>query len=388
MRRVVVVGAGIGGPALACLLRSVGVDVVLLEARPQVGDGEGAFLGVAPNGMKVLARLGLAEAVLDVGHPCHAFRFRNAGGRTLGGIDRADDRQRFGWPLTMVRRADLHRLLAEAAAGAGVDVRWGQAVVGVEDDGAVARVATPAGVIDGDVVVGCDGLRSQVRLAVCPEGPAPVDAGWLDAGGFADGTFGLEPGVNEMVFGARGFFGAFATHDGQTWWFSNGAAPDGPTPHGERLRTHLADLHDRDGAWVRDLIAASPVLVGAWRRAELPRLPRWTSGRLALLGDAAHAMDPAAGQGASMALEDAVALARCLRDVDDPAQALRRYEFLRRPRVTEVQAVADRQRSGKIVPGPVTAFFRDLVLPFALRFGGAAQDKGYAWDEPWEERVA
>ena len=111
--KALIIGAGVGGPVLALWLQKIGLEVVVAEARSSLALTEGAVLGVAPNGMGVLDALGIAGAIARRGHPCRAFTFSNAAGRAIGRIDRSADERAFGWPLTMIRRADLHAALAE-----------------------------------------------------------------------------------------------------------------------------------------------------------------------------------------------------------------------------------------------------------------------------------
>jgi 2-polyprenyl-6-methoxyphenol hydroxylase-like FAD-dependent oxidoreductase len=418
VRRVIVAGAGIGGPVLAMWLRRLGMEVVLVEARDAAALAEGAFLGVAPNGMNVLGELGLAEAVAAHGHACTGFRFRNRRGRSIGFIDRSLDRDQFRWPLTMIRRGELHGLLTDEAARIGVDVRYGMrlaavAQLGVRDsDGAVVRApdktpsggdrGRPVGVVarfdDGsamvaDLLVGADGLRSTVRSLVVPDAPAPTFTGLLDYGGFAPrAAVPFPPGVNEMVFGRRAFFGAFATPSGETWWFHNGpsAEPDeagAPRSHEEK-RARLLDLHRDDPPWIADLIRSTPEILGAWPIHDLEAMPRWCDGRVALLGDAAHAMSPSAGQGASLAMEDAMELAQCLRDIDDPVAALATFERRRRPRVDAIFQQARRASSSKAPAGCIAAWLRDRLLPLFLRLGAAAQERAYGYRIAWDQPVA
>ncbi|NOK34591.1 FAD-dependent monooxygenase [Corallococcus exercitus] len=393
VRRVVIIGAGIGGPVLGLWLRRIGMEVVLCEARASTAPGEGAFLGVAPNGMNVLAGLGLDTVVAARGGACERFRFTNAQGRVLGHIERGEDLMRYGQALTMVRRGELHAVLCEAAERAGVVVRFGRQLVEVDcsrPERVVARFSD-GGEVEGDLLVGCDGLRSRVRAQVMPDAPAPRFAGFIDCGGFArlEGV-PLAPGINEMVFGRRAFFGAFLTPEGETWWFHNGPpsseAQVGADP--ERVREHLLALHGEDPAWVRDVIRATPKVLGPWPIFEMAGLQRWSEGRVCLLGDAAHAMPPSAGQGASLAMEDAMVLAQCLRDVADPLQALRTYERLRRPRVADILQQARRGGNGKVPESAFSMWLRDLILPLALRFGGATQSRSYAYRNDWARKVA
>ncbi len=390
IRRVVIVGAGIGGPVLGIALCRLGVEVVLAERRDAPALAEGAFLGVAPNGMNVLAELGVADAVLARGFPCHAFAFSNRKGETIGSIDRRRDGEDFGWPLTMIRRADLHVVLAEEAARRGVDLRFGKRLVDVDrsrPDVVVARFADGS-TVEGDLLVGCDGLRSRVRSLVVPEAAEPAFSGLLDFGGFASGVdVPVPPGVNAMVFGRRAFFGIFPTPSGELWWFHNGPPPE-PSEEAMTTRERLLALHRDDPSWIGDVLRATPEILGPWPIHDLVGVPRWSHGRIGLLGDAAHAMSPSAGQGASMAMEDALVLAQCIRDVDDPSRVFEVFERARRPRVDAIARQARRNGSGKAVSGPVATFFRDRLLPFFLRLGASAQSRDYGYRIDWNARVA
>lgn len=386
--RAIVVGAGIGGPVLGMWLRRLGWEVVIAEARAEVALGEGAFLGVAPNGMNVLGALGVAERVAARGHACASFAFLNRAGRDIGAIDRSDDQARFGWPLTMIRRGALHAVLAEEAARAGADMRYGMRLAAIDPRKAsvCARFANGAE-IEGDLLIGADGIRSTVRALAIPDAPAPSFSGLLDFGGFAR-VEGLpfSPGVNAMVFGRRAFFGAFTTPDGETWWFHNGPPPGEDDTQDPRAR--MLDLHADDPSWIADVVRATPEVLGPWPIHELEAMPRWSNGRVGLIGDAAHAMSPSAGQGASLAMEDAMVLARCLRDTRDPVAALPLFERQRRARVGAIFKEAQRAGGSKTPPGPVAEWFRDRLLPFFLRMGSSAQSKAYAYRIDWQARAA
>lgn len=384
--QAIIVGGGVGGPALGLWLRRLGWRVVLIEARSKVADTEGAFLGLAPNGMNVLALLGLADEVERSGSPCEGFRFDNRRGQTLGQIQRHDDRSRYGWPLTMIRRGALSQLLVRAAEAHGVEVHYGGRVEGVADlprarPGSAVEVRLASGeALSADLVFGCDGARSSVRRAVFPEAPGPVLVPLQDFGGFAPALPGLPfpKRVNEMVFGRRAFFGAYRTEEEQVWWFHNG-----PVLSATDWREHLLALHQEDPAWISELIRSTPTILGPWQILEQRGLKRWSRGRVCLLGDAAHVMPPSAGQGASLAIEDAMVLARCLRDCADHAQAFVTYERLRRPRVADHVRQARRNGSGKAVQGPLSEWIRDRMLPLFLKWGGAAQDRSYGFKVSW-----
>ena len=388
-QHAVIVGTGIAGPVVAMWLDRIGFRVTLVEARPSPALAEGAFLGVAPNGMNALAALGLAERVLDKGYGCHGFEFLNGRGGRIGQIDRGRDRETFGWPLTMIRRGDLHALLAEGCRERGIVPAYGRKLSSLTTTGqGVCAQFEDGAEVEGDLLLGCDGVRSATRAVSLPDAPAPAFTGLLDFGGFVRTRDALPfpPGVNGMVFGRRAFFGAFTTPDGETWWFHNGP-PNDRDLDAEGHRARLIELHRDDPDWIRRLIASTPRLLGPWRIHELRAMPRWSAGRVCLVGDAAHAMSPSAGQGASLAMEDAVVLAQCLRDIGDIPRAFAAFEALRRPRVDAIFESARRNSSSK-APSRLGAWLRDRMMPLFMGIAGKAQTRSYAWKPDFERRVA
>lgn len=129
-----------------------------------------------------------------------------------------------------------------------------------------------------------------------------------------------------------------------------------------------------------DLIRATPGALRAWPTYDLPAVPTWHNDRMVIIGDAAHATSPASGQGASLAIEDAVQLARCLRDLSDSEQAFRAYERLRRDRVERIVAQGARSSQSKAA-GPIGRVFRDLMLPlFLKRMANGDQGAAFMYD--------
>jgi 2-polyprenyl-6-methoxyphenol hydroxylase-like FAD-dependent oxidoreductase len=178
-----------------------------------------------------------------------------------------------------------------------------------------------------------------------------------------------------MVFGKRAFFGYVVAPDGGIWWFANPPRRDEPAP-GElaamttqQWRTWLLELFARDRTPACAIIDSTPGELTGWATYDIPRVPRWHRDGMIIIGDAAHATSPASGQGASMALEDAVELGRCLRDLPEPAAAFAAYERLRRERVEQVVANGARSSNAKAA-GPIARVFRDALLPIFLRKQG------------------
>jgi 2-polyprenyl-6-methoxyphenol hydroxylase-like FAD-dependent oxidoreductase len=255
-------------------------------------------------------------------------------------------------------------------------IQHGRRLVDVEptDDGvrALFEDGTDA---TGEVLIGADGIHSAVRRLIDPNAPAPTYVGLVNLGGYARGVpVEVEPGSYTLIFGKRAFFGYVLAPDGEVWWFANVPRRDEPARGEveaippEAWQRRLAELYAEDaGPAVRLVEASDPAdIKNASPIHSIPHLPRWHTDRMVVIGDAAHAPTPTSGQGASLAIEDAVVVAKCLRDLPDPQQAFARFEALRRSRVERIIKVAARINSNK-APGPVAQVFRDAILPVILR---------------------
>jgi 2-polyprenyl-6-methoxyphenol hydroxylase-like FAD-dependent oxidoreductase len=189
----------------------------------------------------------------------------------------------------------------------------------------------------------------------------------------ADFSIATEPETTYFVFGRQGFLGYWGQPDGTTAWFSN-------LPHAEP--TTLAEASRRTGsAWLEvlrekyagetpaeELLRHTPAdkLLALGSIEIMPSVPSWYRDRMVLIGDSVHAPSPSSGQGASLAIESAVVLARCLRDVSDPVGAFAQYESLRRSRVEKVAARAARTNNSKAL-GPAAITMMRLMMPLATR---------------------
>jgi 2-polyprenyl-6-methoxyphenol hydroxylase-like FAD-dependent oxidoreductase len=383
MRRpsVLIVGGGIAGPVLALFLDRAGFRPLICEAREATAADAGAFLNLAPNGMAVLETLGLACAVAAAGTPTRRIEFFNHRGRALGVLPES---------LVLIKRSALHRVLRQEVLRRGLGFEPGRQLVGAEQGtgGVVARF-DDGRELSADLLVGADGIWSAARRALWPAGPEPAYTGLIDSGGFAPAPHELpRDGVMRMTFGLHGFFGYQVTPQGEAFWFQNlhQAEPprrDEPAPADESWRRRLLEAHAEDAGPATDLIWSSAQPIGRWPIYDLPTLPTWHQGRVCLVGDAAHATSPHAGQGASLALEDAVTLARCLRDFPDHAAAFPAFERLRRRRVERLVRAARRQGSRK-APGPLGRRFRDLLLPLFIGLGVRSLRKTYGYRVEWE----
>lgn len=391
---VVIIGAGIAGPVMAVALQKAGIESTVYEAHQQSAENRGLFLALGVNGMRALDELELLAPVLRAPTiPTPRLEFQNASGRSLGTV--SNGWLRAGTPSVTISRGALQGALAAAARRAGVPFRYGKRLVDYQSAGDSVTVHfADGGEVRTDLLVGADGIHSRVRQLMSPEAPAPSYTGLLNFGGIV-GNSGLAPTPDtmRMIWGQRAFFGYTVRPSGEAWWFANigrqheparGVMAEMPA---EDWRGTLVELFADDPSFIADLIERTP---GIWGTPihDLPSVPAWQRGRVALIGDAAHAVSPSAGQGASLAIEDALMLARCLRDVTPVRRALEHYEALRRPRAERIVALGRQRGNYKAPSNRASLWLRDLLMPLALRMFATEQrtawihDYRIDWDQP------
>jgi 2-polyprenyl-6-methoxyphenol hydroxylase-like FAD-dependent oxidoreductase len=378
--KAIVIGAGIAGTATALALRRAGWEPEVHEAYAHSsGLAQGVFLTLAVNGLDALAAMGAEDAVSGLGFETGRIRFRSHTGKDLGSLP-IGPRTPDGRVTRTVRRAALYEALYARVLECGIPVHHGHRLVDArEGTGEVVAIFDDRSTAAGDVLVGADGLRSHVRRVIDPDAPAPRDARLGNIGGVARRVDDVEPtgGDYVMTWGRSCFFGYTVSPDGEVWWFANPPARAGVTAANARER--LGELLAADAGPAAAIVAATdgPILVDTI--GSLPPVPHWTRSRLVLAGDAAHAVSPSTGQGASLALEDAATLGECLAADADVETALTAYVVRRRGRTQRIAAWGRRQGSTKTA-GPVGRVLRDAILPRALAWAGSpkAQAK-QAW---------
>jgi 2-polyprenyl-6-methoxyphenol hydroxylase-like FAD-dependent oxidoreductase len=404
--KIIIVGGGIGGVAAYHALRkhladaSPPVSIVVFEAHESIvstSSAIGGGLGLAPNGLRAISTISpdAAAYIEERGFPGEVMTFRNSKGTLLGRF-RAGRKTRYGLGELMLPRATVHdALLQELRPGA---VAWGTKVRYVKEDSDGVEVTLEDGTVErADFVIGADGVRSVVREAIfgqrytatyeCVSSPAVPSVGYVSStsrnltgvGGFIPMSSLSDPlreSLREdpvtMTFGPKGFFG-YSPVSGDIdhkaaqlmWWSTYETAV--PPPRDTPRATILEQLTARHAHWTSPAdttdrrVFREIMSLGCTDTSQLlilpgyvtPRLPHWSSlsgsGRILLLGDAAHAMPPHAGQGVSCAVEDAVAVALLLKHYRvshrfGVEESLRRtaaaYEAVRMKRVGKILDLA------------------------------------------------
>jgi 2-polyprenyl-6-methoxyphenol hydroxylase-like FAD-dependent oxidoreductase len=379
-RRVLVIGAGVAGPVLAMALVRAGIDAAVFERDDTGAELRGSWLTFQANGMDALAAIGADARVRRLGFPVETISFLNGKGRKLGRIPMAGPGHG-GQLSVMMRRAELYAALGEEARERGAEVHYGKEMTGAESTADGVRVQFADGTTaEGALLVGCDGIHSRTRQIIDPAAPPPRYVPVLNLGGYIPG-FPLEdapPREWRMQFGTRCFFAWAAAPDGAVWFANPPMAqePERGVLSGmtdQQWRDRLHELMAGDAGPSHQIIDAAVGPLVGYATYDMPTVRRWHAGNMIIIGDAAHATAPSSGQGASMALEDAVILAKCLRDCPDTGTSFATFEALRRKRVERIVKEGARSAAGKAA-GPIARVIRDAILP--LIFRRAAKDGG------------
>jgi salicylate hydroxylase len=383
MTRVAIIGGGIGGLTAAHALSRRGIEVAIYEAAPELREiGAGVALG--PNAMKVLRALGLEDDVRAIAGRSEWLVTRNGKtSRVISKTSRGQQTVSYGCASATVHRADLLEVLARSLPGDMVTL--GARCTGVEPDGdvAVARFADGREV-EADVIIGADGIHSAVRASLFGSGK-PRFTGKI---------------CYRSVVPVDAVRGAPPANDNAQWLGPHGTIVLYPVRRNELINVvcHYDDEDYRHESWVSEcerdevleryagwhesllrIFSAGDVWY-KWALYDRDPIPRWTRGRVTVLGDAAHPMLPYLGQGACQSIEDGCVLAAALaEEPDDPVAALARYERSRRPRASQVVLTSRQRGTSNHLTSPVAALKRDILIAWRRRFGRDPDGRGAAW---------
>jgi FAD-dependent urate hydroxylase len=396
VRSAVIIGGGIAGLVTGIALRRAGIGATVYEAHEGPAHGVGKLLLMAPNGITALRAVGADGHVAEAGAPIRQTVVENNTGRRLGAFEDLP-----GVPCSrMFNRADLYRALLDVAIDRGVRINYGSRLVDLDNrpDVVTARFADGT-TADADVLVGADGIRSTVRGVLDPAAPAPRYVGLIGFGSpvRCDG-FASTDGAFHYALGSRCIFAYSVDDTGNAGWFTGLPSAEplsyeqvnavAPAEWLRRIRNSFAE--DRIPAVEMLSRVRDEDLVSIGRLDEMPPVPTWHRGRAVIVGDAAHAVSPSSGQGGSLAIESAVQLVRCLRDLSTIEDAFVAYEALRRDRVAKVIAGTAIFNAPPKTSGLLARVAMGVLMPIAIR-STRLREKSIGWVHRytinWDERV-
>ncbi|MDJ0707194.1 MAG: FAD-dependent monooxygenase [Leptolyngbyaceae cyanobacterium MO_188.B28] len=357
MKKVIIIGAGIGGAATALALSHLGLELVVYERTKELRE-VGAGLALWANATHVLKSLGLLEKAIQVGYRTTNYQFNSQRGKELVNV-RVDG---FELPVVGIHRAELHQLLWRNVPSEKFIL--GESFERLKRKNNQVHAYFSSGLeVEGDALIGADGLRSRVRAALLGDMPPTYRnfKTWRGLTEFVPKDY--RPGyIHEYLGGGKGF-GFMMLGKGKIYWYAAATAletqPDAVIGRKKELDTMFQD-------W----FGAIPELIAATDEAQIittdlydrPPTQPWSQENITLLGDAAHPMLPTIGQGACTALEDAYVVAKCLKESPDPVAAFQKYESLRFPRTKAI--VEQSLQSSKIgkLKNPLAVGLRNTFM--------------------------
>jgi len=362
---VSIIGGGIGGLAAACALQRQGIQVTVFERNPDLRE-IGAGLTLWANGVRVLRRLDLADALAAVSARLTDFECWSWRGKRLGSMRLDTLERRVGAPSVGIHRADLLRLLAGEVSRESIQVN-AHCVGFRQEQGQVNYHFADGHELQTDLLVGADGLHSVIREQLLGQQP-PRYSGytcWRGVAVFDDQH--VSPGISSETWGRGRRFGMLPIGNGRVFWYATHNCPAGEQDRAGERKSMLLKLF---GGWrepIDRLIEATDE-EAILRNDIFDRRPvrHWGSGRVTLLGDAAHPPTPNLGQGACQALEDAIVLAVYLADQRESVAALRAYEAWRMKRCAVI--IQQSYLFGKIGQWeqPLLCSLRDGLTPLSF----------------------
>jgi 2-polyprenyl-6-methoxyphenol hydroxylase-like FAD-dependent oxidoreductase len=393
---VLIIGGGIAGPAIALFLKKAGLEPIVFETYERASD-IGGGLQIAPNGMRVLSQLDLAEPLRKLGVESAEFCFENESGKLLTCLPNGPA-SRYGLPAIFISRSALHAALLSELERQQILIHYSKRLKGIASNATCVTAEFADGsCAEGSILIGADGIHSQTRQIVFPDTPPLFYTGLMVIGGFAQDP-ALQPASVKlesrahMIYGANGFFG-YGYYDPANptsvmWWSHQQRVPE-PSKEEldlidpDMLRKQLIEQHR---GWAEPVPAilrsAQRILWGPIH--DLPDLKTWSKGRVVLIGDAAHAISPHAGQGVSLALEDALCLAKHLRKVSY-GDAFVAYQQDRQSRVEKIVAEARKRGEAKHALTPGAARIRNFMLGMFLRLRGNRMfEDAYRYAADWD----
>jgi salicylate hydroxylase len=360
--RITVIGGGVAGSASAIALAQMGAEVTVYEAYEDPAGPVGSFISLAVNGLRALDALGVLKQVQEAGFPVARQRMWSGRGKQLGEVARNRRPDDDLLSVTLMR-ADLVSELRNAAWEAGAKIITGQRA-------AMDQAA------DADLVVGADGIWSATRRTLDPNAPEPAYSGIYSVSGTSARPPGIAQDGFNWIFARHGVFIYLPAPDGTLWWTAQVSAKHAPA---DPAATDLAAVY-RTEPQAAAILARTTAIRAASLGHVLKPVTRRYDDRTVLIGDASH---PAgAGQGASMALEDAVILARRLAGSGTIPEALAAFDRERLPRAGKLAKMDSKNRDAKTA-GPIAARMREVIMPhvFSRFYEGAT---GWLYDSVLE----
>ena len=393
-KKAIIIGCGIAGPTLAMALRKGGIESTIYESRESPVDHIGLFFYLGTNGVNILKTLGIEDKIRERGHSCKTSIFKNHNGKSIAEVNESQYGKKYGTTSIVIKREAFQKAMREEAESRGIKIEWGKKLANITtntDNNTVTAHFEDCSEISGDYVIGCDGIHSKTRKIILPDGPEPKYFGNVAAGAITQKN--TKQPQNELIFhfGKKAYMIYFVSNENEIMWgahlnIDEKLLPGIKSIPPKKWQQKISDLFDKDVNYIQDFIQNEDN-ISRVPLYDIEFLPTWYKGLVCLVGDSAHATTPHAGQGASIAMESAMTLAKCLRDIPETPDAFARYQQLRKDRVEKMIAMARRSGGMFTTTNPIGKVIRNVISPFMIKFAAKGFDDIYGYKIDWDKKI-
>lgn len=383
--KAIIIGGGVAGPAMALFLNKIGINAEIYEANEAIFSSS-AGLNLAPNGLNVLAELGLAEKIIENGSIARNGIFRNAKGSQLAKF-RFSNLEKYKYPSVNLKREMLNKIMLAELERNSISIHYNKRLRKItQTENSVSAFFEDGSEVNGTFLIGADGVRSKVREFILDNIIEPTFTGIIGSGGFVakkaiQNLSKIDADNVHFIYGKNGFFGFSGVNENELMWWTNIVKPN---PYSrdelknfdqENEKKSLLNQYGNYSFPVSEIINKTNNFVRL-NVFDVPFLPNYFKKNIILIGDAAHAVSPNSGQGASMALEDAMLLAKLIRNEKTLEKSFSMFEKIRRPRVEKIVLEGRKRGSDKVTVNVFQQKIRELMIRI---FVGTFAEKGNHW---------
>ncbi len=398
-KKVIIVGGGIAGCVLALSLDKIGMQSEIFEARKIPKDDVGFFHYLSSNAMNVYKVLGLYDKLKNSGYICNGIIHYKENGKQLAKINEKNSLKDYGANSIMIKREFLTKILRDEVISKQIPIHFGKKINNITNIGKSNITAhfEDGTSVEGNLVVGCDGIYSKTRSIILPNSPKPYYTKMVATGGYSKTKISdKESNLVHSYYGKKGFLGYFILPDSdEVWWWTGVSYPKEETREAieklsdEKWQQAMVETYAEDSPEIQNVIKSKEIDFIKYPISDILSIDTWYKQNVCLIGDAIHATSPSSGQGAAMASEDGLMLAKCLRDIDDIECAFAKFQQLRQKRVEKLVKIGRTSGEGYMMTNPVKKWFRNTMMMLMLNspFFGRMKDFFFGYSVEWDKKI-